>query len=252
MDFITQAEEAALIPAAQEGDQAAQARLLEAYHPLLASKARRAASTFGGESEDFYQEAAVAFLEVVKAYEPRGGRLAAAAGPAVDSAIYAAVQARSTTASVPTRTLSRYRAAMRETSTLEEAKEYARRDGMSEETFLAVHAACSPALELDRHRYSPTGRSGSGLSRGNESIRLPADVLPELPTGFPEDEDTNLQARDLLGRLSERQRAVMMAAYGFTTGAPMTDAEVAALLGMTRPTVQRIRHSALSLLGASA
>ncbi|MCS7001864.1 MAG: hypothetical protein NZ518_03345, partial [Dehalococcoidia bacterium] len=58
-------EIAAWVIAAQRGDADARATLLHQFHPLFVARSR-----FAPSFEDAYQDAVVAFLELLRAYDP--------------------------------------------------------------------------------------------------------------------------------------------------------------------------------------
>lgn len=60
--------------------------------------------------------------------------------------------------------------------------------------------------------------------------------------------DTKEQARNALMLLDPEQEQIVRMAYGFTTGRPMTDIEIAIELNIPRSTVQWVRTRALNVM----
>lgn len=253
-ETVTAAEECELIADAQAGNDLAYMRLLNLYGPLLRATVTRAAKTM--EVEDAQGVALLAFQETVATHigqveEGYNGRLSGRLVDAVREALGVA-RATETSFKIPARTLTRYQGILNAAEGDPNlAVELAPQHGMAGDTWIRIHhAAKAKSFEgsLEGHGEALKGQSysghagtgtawdgdghGSGLyGDGREPI---ADV-----------EDAIL-VRLAFKAVDDEEARIVEMAYGFTDYDTVPDAEIGHRLGLTRPTVQRRRSSALS------
>lgn len=254
-------EENRLVALAQDGDKPATARLVEAHVRYLRSEAAKyAAAEPLLTTDDLLSAALEAFLGAIRSFDPtRGARLLTHARPAVAEAMDNEKATVGRAISVPPRTLRKYRRALREAETLDAARALAEdRDGMTRETFDAVHFAMTGGVPLD----SPVPGGGTPITNGaalnggegdswGGSPNGPAALLstdhPLLGSRGQSPEGTAL-ARNLaaqaLAALDPKAREVVALAY--LTGEDLSDAQIAVRVGVSRPTVTRLRNAALA------
>lgn len=218
--LLTATNEAHLVEAYQAGDPKALDILAHAYDAWLRKLARQQARRSSVPFDDLLQEARLAFMESTLRADPRR-RLSTIARPWVEEALRDACHPAAF--AIPPRTFRRYWAVMREAGTPEEGARIAPTHGLAVDTFWAVHRAATGASSLDA---SP--------------VETPAAVETAVEAA-----QARHEAAERLARLNDRERLVVEHAFGFATGSPMSDDEVAKAVGLSRPTVQRVRVSAL-------
>ena len=238
---LTKHEEAALIASAQQGDEAALERLIEAHRPFLESLVSRFPQRSSMDREDLYQEAVIGFMEAVFTFDSERGseRLVTKARWTSSKAVRSAV-GLGMDIPVPASTLSKYLSAMTAAEDDYEAAQALafEQDRMGKETFAAVHFALHGGESLD----SATDEEGRSL---HETVAGPSLIAP------PSDRSPVLEA---LEELPSEGRFILRLAFGFETGEPMTDQEISEylhaeyLVSMSRATVQRRRIEALEAL----
>lgn len=214
-------------------DESAKAELMREVRPLVRNAVYRITGSGSTLSkEDLYQQGFVGVLEALPKYDPSKGSFT--------TFIYRPVQEAMTHSagdyyhglSVPKSSLDRYRQARAATSSLSEAREYARGLGMTGETFDATHAAITGVWHTSR--LTADGDEG-------------ALDIPDASVNFP-DWVVNRQAvTAALGCLTNQEREVVELSYGFYD-APKTDGEVAKAVGLPRSTVQHTRKRAVKRL----
>lgn len=264
-------DERALVAAAQGGDGHSLAALVQAHVRYLRAEARKYAAAEPLIQEDDLVSAGVeAFLGAVATFDPaRGARLLTHARPSIGLAMAEEVATTGRTITVPGRTLRKYRKALRETSSVEEARDLAqRREGMDPSTFDAIHFAMTGGESLDSSVGSTNdigqggavkhGRKSTGEISNVTGERIRHDT-PLLGSRGPSPESTESAVtaraltRDALAQLDDRQRQIVALAYLYDD---LSDAQIADRLGLSRPTVTRARNAALTVmrefLGASA
>lgn len=239
---------------------AAVAMLVRAHVRYLQAEARKyAAAEPLVEADDLVSAGIEGFLAAIATFDPtRGARLLTHARPTV--ALYMAEEVASTgrAIAVPGRTLRKYRRAIRETATVAEARELAAtRDGLGRETFDAVHYALTSGGSLEAPVDSPAVGQGAGVN-GSEGWdwggggRTAEDYSADahaLGARGPAPEGTAISramAAQALAALNPREREVVALAY--LSGEDLSDAAIAARLGVSRPTVTRTRNAALAAM----
>ena len=123
----------------------------------------------------------------------------------------------------------------------------------TKDTFLAVHRA----LGIDSLDVALTDDEGNANTSMHEAHLIDPEPSPEAQTVQTE------TVRYLLGLVPHDQESIVRLAYGFSDlptenarlaaglradGSPLTDREVAIVLGMTTPTVNRRRNTALQTM----
>lgn len=229
-------EEVALIASAQAGDADAYTRLLHAYGPTLRSHAAKAAKFT--DTDDARSSALLAFAEVLASHDVEygyeNGRLASRLTPHLLNVLDTTKGEALSAFAVPSRTMKRYFGLMKAADgDVVAARALAPSSMMTVETFDSVHSAVmADSLE------GLTTPDGDGPSR--DFVASP--VYTVSPVVDVEDAilvDVAFRAVD------DEEERVCRLAYGFTEYDPQPDAEVAHRMGLTRPTVQRRRTSAL-------
>ncbi|WAB10822.1 DNA binding protein [Arthrobacter phage Tuck] len=239
---LSQADEQKAISDALAGDSEAIVRLMYAYAPAL----RNAVSAFtyaGGanaasqpaDHEDLRSSVTVGFMEALKRFDPaQHNRLAAVINGPLREAL--ANDLTSPVAfHVPYRTLSRFYEILRKADGNPfEGVKIARDHHMSPEVFLSVLSAVRNVASYDDNGTEDDGDLLSHLD----------DAMPLWDNTVAEDDALLVEAA--FEAVDDVEESVCRLAYGFETyGDPVPDIEIGHRLGMTRPTVQRRRASAL-------
>lgn len=204
------AQESALITAAQQGDEAAKAELFEAYHPAIEAAARRFTSaTF--EYEDAYQEASIAFLDLVAQHDiERSPVLAGHVKQYLDYHLKAVATDSTNSFGIPGRTFRRYLKIMQEADgDLIRAATLLGEYRMSLQVFLDIYNA-----------VGTTSLHAAAFEDDSEENRLAHSRVRML--GRPDEgEDaydsmlTSWEVRALMEELDEESLEVIRLAYGF-------------------------------------
>lgn len=252
---VTETEEAALIADAKAGDDEATLRLLTLYGPALRSAVGRFkgnvrdgqtsvyADDFGTAShsiEDLRSTAVVAFLDVIAEHDPeRSPRLAGAVSQRLTRALADEVTATSAFV-IPERTLSRFFGILRNADgDVETALDSAPTYGMSRETFRDVLAAVQ-ASSLDDVVEAATAQQ--------ERIEGARPIYSTTPIADAED---RILVEAAFSAVDDDEARICELAYGFrgtedyAPGEAVPDEAIAAVVGFSRPTVQRKRGKAL-------
>ncbi|WNN93999.1 helix-turn-helix DNA binding domain protein [Arthrobacter phage Nitro] len=235
------------ILAAKKGDETATLDLMYAYAPALRNgvkwytRAIPAVDRADG-LEEIHSVAVFGLLEAIAAFDADAGydRLAATIGEYVANAVAEHAQAVCGL-TVPSRTLKRFFSILRKAEgNVYEAAALAPKYHMTRETFLAVLSAVR-SESYDAYAVKEEEGAASG------------DLLGKTETGgiFPvldayEAVNQRMEIEAAFAAVDDVEESVCRLAYGFETyGDPVPDGEIGHKLGMTRPTVQRRRASAL-------
>lgn len=229
-----------VIRAAQGGDQDAMWAVVSAYDPVLLSTVREVAPSAGPSAvEDLHQEARVALMQHVRAYETDG---AAALGTFAFRAVRRAITEEWIRMSVhssidPTAVVRVRRALWTAKDDVEAAWTIVSttanpRHRMSREVFVSVCEALTGALSLEAPRSDDEG--------GTDTLR---DTIPDAAGDFTDAAERRDLARYLLGEMNSRQSYALSAHYGIGV-MQMTDDEVASELGLSA----KGKHAALRQL----
>jgi RNA polymerase primary sigma factor len=241
----------ALAARAQRGDAAAREQLIERLLPLVAAQARRH-RTDGLEPADLVQEGVVGLLRAIARFEPERG---------VPFLAYAAWWVRQSMQELRSdfvRPLRLPPKALRQLAELrsEHRRIYAeeRRDAS------AAELARTTSIGLDQVesllRADARSRSLDEPVEGTEGeVGSVGDLLddPVSADAFEDvlDEVAGEQLRSLLGRLSDRERDVLAARFGFDRP-PERLAQIGERLGISAERVRQIEERALSKLRHAA
>lgn len=252
-----------LVQTAQAGDEWSIVLLVRAHVRYLQAEARKyAAAEPLVDVDDLVSVGVEGLLAAISSFDPsKGARLLTHARPTIGLRMSEEVAATGRTIALPGRTLRKYRRAVRETESLSEARALAAsRDGMDPKTFDAAHFALTAGVSVDA-TWDNSDRAGSG-GYGGDSAGAAMDSS-HLPYGIPSDsgllgsrgetpEGTAVSralASQALAALDEKGRAVVALAY--LSGEELSDAAIALRLGVSRPTVTRLRNAALDVMRAA-
>ena len=240
---LTAEREADLVGLAHYGDEDAAMTLVSAYSPAI----RGAVSRFPSlDREDAEAEAVTAFLGLVALHDPATGRLAGRVKVYLTDALQTAAGAASHGWSIPARTVKRFLGIL------------AAADGD-----LEAGERLAPSYEMKRETFAHVAavlrRTESLTSATPEGERETASYALEEGGGDPfTDVDDALLVDYLFTKVSDDERGVLRAAYGFDAvevdeqviapegAAPVSDALVGASLGLSRPKTQRLRSAGLA------
>lgn len=228
-----------LIHAAQGGDGDAMWQIISAYDLVLLSMVRAAAPSAGkSDTEDLHQEARVALMQHIRAYDTESAAgLSTFAFRAVRRAITEEWVRLSVHSTIdPTQVIRVRRALWSSGDDVEGAWEIVStvenpRHRMSRETFVSVCEALAGVLSLD------------AMALGGSDADSLKDTIPDASSSFTDVTERRDLARFLLGEINSRQAYALRAQHGIGTMA-MTDDETSAELGLS----SRGSHAALRQL----
>lgn len=229
-------QEVDTIAAAALGDASAYEALCLAYGPAL----RAAVSRYDNvaDTDDVRQTALLALAEAIHTHDPERSPRLAGRLPSILREHFSALAASQLAMTVEVTAMKRFFRALRDAEgDLAKAEEIAVVRGMGRDTFESVRVAVR-AVYTESDLGSPTGDDGEG------DFMLAHPLVEDLYTPYDEAEDRILVDVAFLSVNDEEARIVEMS-YGFTDYEPVADGEIAHRMGMTRPTVQRRRVSAL-------
>ena len=247
--FIEHAEDERLaIELAKHSDAAALERLLLAYAPLIrklvgthrhAGGARTAAGMSSHDVDDLRGSALLGFMEAVHAFDPEVHvRLAAVVGGHLADALRATGSAPASALSIGPRTLKRFFGIVREAGgDMVAAEALATEREMTPDTFRAIRSALRDGESYDSLQAS------EGVDGGVREIE--ASPLQYGDTEPIRDVEDAILAAAAFRSVDATEGEVCRKAYGFEDRDPISDAEIAEELGMSRATAQRTRTRAL-------
>ncbi|WGH21117.1 DNA binding protein [Arthrobacter phage Cassia] len=230
-------EERLLIAAAKLGDSEATVALMYAYAPAI----RNVVERFTGEGhtatpddEELHATALLGFAEAIAAFDPEKHLRLSAVVRVVLARVMRDEYPSRDAFTVPARTLTRFYSILRKAEgNVYEAAALAPQYEMSRETFFSVLSA---VRDVDTIDGAPSDDEGHAA--------LVNDARPIWDASAAE-EDALLVAA-AFEAVDGVEESVCRLAYGFESyGDPVPDVEIGHRLGMTRPTVQRRRSSAL-------
>lgn len=242
--FVDPADEVSAIMAAKDGDESATVALVYAYAPSLRESVQRwrhshAPTEFSSVPRPVEEWQAIAvhgLLEAVQAFDPSTHRRLAAIISAHLNRASREAMASGMAYAVPDRSVGRFFAIMRKAGgDLAEGARIASDHDMSRETFYAI-AESVQVGRIESEALTPEG-----------AARVEASARPiwQNDDSFASAED-RISVEAAFGELDEREREVVRLSFGFADYRPLPDAEIASRLGMTRPTVQRVKSQALA------
>lgn len=245
--IVDAADERAVIERATLGDSTAVEALLLAYAPLVrklvgthrhAGGARSADGMSSHDLDDLRGAALLGFMEAIHAFDPEKHlRLAAVVGGHLSDALRGTGSAPASALSIGSRTLKRFFGIVREAGgDLASAATLAPQREMTVETFRSIVSALRDGESYNALADANEGEGGweSGASEFHHASTKPiADVEDAMLV------DAAFRAVD------GTETSVCRLAYGFEDRDPISDAEIAEELGMSRATTQRTRTRAL-------
>jgi RNA polymerase sigma factor (sigma-70 family) len=248
--IVDDAAERLAIELAKHSDPAALEQLLLAYAPLIrklvgthrhAGGARTATGMSSHDLDDLRGAALLGFMEAIHAFDPEQHiRLAAVVGGHLADALRATGSAPASALSIGPRTLKRFFGIVREAGgDITAAEELAPAREMTRDTFRAIRSALRDGESYDSLRESDGEHAGVGYASEREATPLhgAADPIRDV-------EDAVL-AQAALRAVDPLEEKVCRLAYGFEDRDPISDAEIADELTMSRATTQRTRTRAL-------
>lgn len=226
---LSQDEERETIHAAKAGDEAATVALLYAYAPALRNGVACYVDALG--AEDARSLAVSGLLEALNDFDPdAGARLAGIAHVRITKSLSSAAMADAWFR-IPDRMLQRFYGILRRADgDINVALGLAPQFSMARETFREI---------LQLLRFTEGLTSGDGTAPGNmdEARSLWEQI---------EDAEDRILVEMAFAAVDDLEEDICRKFYGFTSYNPVPDGQIAADLGMTRPTVQRRRAGALS------
>ena len=253
---LTEADEAATIDAAQQGDERAKMTLLRAYGPALRAAVGRfkgglgdgqvsRSNDYGTPSsavEDLQSAAVVSFLEIIETHDPRQNPRLAGRVTAHLADSLATQFSREAQFAIPKRTLTRFFGIMKAADGDVVVAESLLSDyGMSMETFRSILAAVS-TTSFDSFAPGEDEGRGAGDVIGQSAAE---PVYSATPISDVED---RILVDMAFRPLNDEEVRIVELAYGFTEYDPVPDAEIGHRMSLSRPAVQRRRASALSTM----
>ncbi|HEV2724483.1 MAG TPA: RNA polymerase sigma factor RpoD/SigA [Thermoleophilaceae bacterium] len=241
-----------LVRAAQRGDGAAKARLIEAFLPLIASRARIYRNTQALERIELIQEGVVGLLRALECYDPtRGTPFGAYASWWVRQAMQRLVAELTRPVVLSDRALRQlarvndaHREQLQKRGREPSLAELAAATGLTREQVESLIAADRAPRALEEPVAGEQGRVGA----------LGDLVVDPLAEDDYERVVSRLQIeelRGLLSGLSDRERAVLRARYGLD-GPEQTLREIGAHHGLSAERVRQVERRALGKLRAAA
>jgi RNA polymerase primary sigma factor len=241
-----------LVRAAQAGDAAARARLVEAFMPLIASVARVYRDSPSVERVELLQEGVVGLLRALERYDPgRGVPFWGYAAFWVRQAMQQLIAELTRPLVLSDRALRQlsrvkdaHRRALQETGREPARAELAARTDLSEDQIAGLLAAERPARSTDEPILAEDGAVGAfgdllvdPLAEGEYERVLDAIEVKQLSA--------------LLSGLSDREREILRARHG-VDGEEQSLREIGARLGVSAERVRQLEQRALGKLAAAA
>jgi RNA polymerase primary sigma factor len=240
-------EEIDLVAHGARGDRQALHRLIEANLGLVTKVALRYVGR-GLDLDDLIGEGRLGLIAAAKEFDPgRGARFCTYAAFRIGRSIRRALVKTAPTIRLPhcaVELLTKWRRADR----------YLRREFAREPSFDEV-ASYLGLSTVQRDMAIRALKAGQVRAEGRSESRAATwDISTVADRGAPvdrplEDEDERALARRLLGRLQDRERAVVAWRYGLG-GEPMTLEQIGQRLGLTRERVRQIEAGAMAKLAA--
>ncbi|WIC90197.1 DNA binding protein [Arthrobacter phage VroomVroom] len=241
--YETDAEEQAVIAAAQAGDDDAKMALVYAYGFALraaAGKVAKKGEQTPEEADDLRMDLLVTFLEAIGKFDvARHQRLAAVLSFDLKKAVGAAATS-ATDMKVPARTLSRYFEVLRKAEAqgvdpLDLCRDRSNKTGMSPKSFLATQDALRSVEKV-------------GGTEDDDASALSWENLTVHPLHYDRSEEAEedaLLVEAAFGSVDDLEEDVVRLAYGFTEPNTFSDDAIGERLGFSRSKTQRIHQGAL-------
>jgi RNA polymerase sigma factor (sigma-70 family) len=246
--ILDAAEERQTIELATFGDAASIERLLLAYAPIVrklvgthrhAGGARTSSGMSSHDLDDLRGAALLGFMEAIHAFDPEVHvRLAAVIGGHLADSLRATGSAPASALSIGPRTLKRFFGIVREAGgDMLAAVELAPEREMTKDTFRSIVSALR-----DGESYNALAAEEGADGRVREIEASPFQYSDTEPIRDVEDA---ILAQAALAAVDPLEERVCRLAYGFEDRDPISDAEIADELTMSRATTQRTRTRAL-------
>lgn len=233
-------EEREAILAAQAGDEDALLGLLRTYSRALRSTAARYRQAL--DVDDLRAEILAAFLVALGDYDPARDERLAAILPRTLTREVSAAATRASAFAIPERTLQRFYGILRRgEGDVSRAAAIAPQYEMTTENFLSILAVVRETESLSTGDNDQTtashGSKGAVINR--------ARSLWGEGSRFEADAEDAILCEAAFRAVDDVEGDVCRLAYGFADYDPVPDAEIGHRLGLSRPTTQRKRASAL-------
>ncbi|WNN93694.1 DNA binding protein [Arthrobacter phage CallinAllBarbz] len=237
-------DEAALVARAKAGDDDATMALVRAYAQTL-RKGVKIASGVAADSrkssdlDDVKMQAVLGLIEAIHDLDPAvHNRLAAIANDRITRRVAEVAQTSASSFNVPERTLRRFLSIMRAADgNVYEAARLAPTYELSRESFFAILSAVRNVESYD----SSFGEEGED----NYLANLDASALYGRVRTDNEIVEDEILVEAAFRAVDGMEEDVVRLAYGFSDYDPVSDAEIAHRMGLSRPKVQRTRAGAL-------
>lgn len=217
---------------AQAGNLEAIEEVLDRVDPFIKKAVRKVGHT-SLPKEDLEQDARLAVLEALPRFDAsKGFSIETFLFQRIRGAVYNSAGSYYSGFSLDHNVLDSYFRAIREGDTEAEARSFAVSNGMSAEAFDGAHAAVTGVWGIDSEDSDEDEPSGYQVSTCDHQ-----DAVVE-----------NLVLRDALDQLDERDRQVIVLAFGLDGGAELNDREIGEIIGIDRSRVNRVRTRGMSIL----
>jgi len=235
-----------IILATQNGDADAVQAILDRVEPIIQAAVRKlSASTV--PAEDLAQDARLAVLEAIPRFDVEAGNTVETfLRPRIHGAVMNLAGNYFSGLRLNHGVTDKYFAATAATSTPAEAQAWAKAEyGMSEEVFVGAHNAITGVTSI-----SQNGRSNWEHDEDSGSSS-PAEKEQPTSPDFSQAVTDNIVVRDAVAALPEKERLVIVMAFGLDGGTELNDREIGEALDLPTRTVNKIRQRASSMLRES-
>ena len=246
LPLLTREEEASLARRVQAGDEAARDQMIQGNLRLVV-KIARDYENFGLPLLDLISEGNIGLMKAVERYDPdRGAKLSVYASFWIKQSIRRAISDQSRTIRVPIHVQDKLYLINRTANRLHEILGHEPTDGeisaevdLPEQKVTRLRLAVKPTISLDQPM---DGDESNCISEtvADERCRRPDEDLAD---------QTNADAvRELLGKLTPRELAILRSRFGFDGEEDETLRGIGAQLGLTRERIRQIQNKALGKL----